>query len=227
MKSLAVFVGLLALTAAPAGAAPWAWVDGAGVAHLADRPLDSRYQPLLGAANIEAVPGKRDAAGSLLTWLEIAPEVRVLRPWLREAALLHGVDAALLTAVIAVESGFDASAISPRGALGLMQIMPVSGDRYATAAERSRPAQERLRDPRTNIHTGARMLADLLRRFGRIDAALAAWNAGEGRVRRAGGQLPRIAETEAHVQMVLELYWALLQREQARRVNSLRLRSAP
>lgn len=225
MKRLATLLlaVLPALAAPPAHAALWAWVDGAGVAHLADRPLDARYQPLLGTPSIDAVPGKRDSAGSLLTWLEIAPEVRVLRPWLREAAVLHGVDTALLTAVIAVESGFNASAISPRGALGLMQIMPVTGDRYATAAELVRPAEERLRDPRTNIHTGARMLADLLRRFGRIDAALAAWNAGEGRVRRAGGQLPRIAETEAHVQMVLELYWALLQREQARRINTLRL----
>lgn len=224
MNWLAGLLLVLALVSArPAHAALWAWVDGAGVAHVAPRQLDARYQPLLGPPSMAAVPGKRDAAGSLLTWLEIAPEVRVLRPWLREAALAHGLDAALLTAVIAVESGFDAAAISPRGALGLMQIMPVSGDRYATAAERTRPAEQRLRDPRTNIHTGARMLADLLRRFGRIDAALAAWNAGEGRVRRAGGQLPRIAETEAHVQMVLKLYWALLQREQARRVNSWRL----
>lgn len=220
-RSAALLLALLA--ALPVHAALWAWVDGAGVAHVANRQVDARYQPLLGPPSIATVPGKRDSAGGLLTWLEIAPEVRVLRPWLREAALAHGVDAALLTAVIAVESGFDATAVSPRGALGLMQIMPVSGDRYATADERTRPAEERLRDPRTNIHTGARMLADLLRRFGRIDAALAAWNAGEGRVRRAGGQLPRIAETEAHVQLVLELYWALLQREQARRVHSLRL----
>jgi soluble lytic murein transglycosylase-like protein len=117
--------------------------------------------------------------------------------------------------------------VSPRGALGLLQIMPVSGDRYATDAERLVPAERRLRDPRTNIHTGARMLADLQRRFGRIDAALAAWNAGEGRVRRAGGMLPRIAETEAHVQMVMELYWALLQRDQARRASALKLVSAP
>jgi soluble lytic murein transglycosylase-like protein len=75
--------------------------------------------------------------------------------------------------------------------------MPASGDRYATATERLRPAEQRLRDPRTSILTGARLLADLQRRFGRIDASLAAWNASEGRVRRAGGTLPRFAETEA------------------------------
>lgn len=223
MKRAAALLALLAWAGA-AQAALWGFVDGAGVAHVAPAPLDARYRPLIGpVAEPGAVPGKTDRTGGLLTWLEIAPEVRVLRPWLREAAALHGVDEALLLALITVESGFDPAAVSPRGALGLLQIMPVSGDRYATEAERQVPAERRLRDPRTNIHTGARMLADLQRRFGRIDAALAAWNAGEGRVRRAGGALPRIAETEAHVQMVLELYWALLQRDQARRASRLKL----
>lgn len=212
---------------------PWTFVDGAGVVHLAPRPLDARYQPLLGAhsapgtAPTRRVAGKADSAASLLTWLDIAPEVRVLRPWLREAAVAHGVDATLLKAVIAVESGFDPSAVSPRGALGLMQIMPASAERYATEAERERPVDERLRDPRTNIHIGARMLADLQRRFGRIDIALAAWNAGEGRVRRAGDALPAIAETEAHVQLVLEIYWALLQRDHARRAHRFQIAPGP
>lgn len=214
---------LLATASGTAQAGLYGYVDGAGVAHLAPVPLDARYRPLLGGIAAADVPGKADRTGSLLTWLEIAPQVRVLRPWLREAAAAQGLDEALLLALVTVESGFDAEAVSPRGALGLMQIMPVSGERYATAAERRVPVAQRLRDPRTNLHTGARMLADLLRRFGRIDAALAAWNAGEGRVRRAGGTLPRIAETEAHVQMVLELYWALLQQDQARRASVLKL----
>ena len=63
------------------------------------------------------------------------------------------------------------------------------------------------------------MLADLTRRFGRIDVALAAWNAGEGTVRRYGGKMPPIDETQAHVQLVLELYWALLQNSQVRRAT--------
>lgn len=219
-RRAAVLLMMLAAGAA-ARAEIWAYVDGTGVAHLAGTPLDARYRPLLdvGATG----PGPSDRTGMLLTWLEIAPEVRVLRPWLREAAASHGVDESLLLALITVESGFDAAAVSPRGALGLMQIMPTSGERYATPAERHVPVALRLRDPRTNIHIGARMLADLQRRFGRIDAALAAWNAGEGRVRRAGGTLPRIAETEAHVHRVLELYWALLQRDLARRARTLKL----
>ncbi len=224
-KSGGALLAALALAGA-AQAGPFGFVDGAGVAHLAPVALDARYRPLLGAAAAD-VPGKADRTARVLTWLEIAPEARALRPWLREAATQHGVDPLLLKALIAVESGFDAQAVSARGALGLMQIMPVSGDRYATAAERRTPAEQRLRDARTNIHTGARMLADLQRRFGRIDLALAAWNAGEGRVRRAGLRLPPIKETEAHVQMVLELYWALLQDAQMRQARSLRLQPAP
>jgi soluble lytic murein transglycosylase-like protein len=84
---------------------------------------------------------------------------------------------------------------------------------------------ELLLEPRANIHIGARMLADLLRRFGRVDMALAAWNAGEGTVRRHGGAMPPIAETRSHVQLVLELYWAMLQRSQ--RITRIQLAVAP
>jgi soluble lytic murein transglycosylase-like protein len=215
--------------AGPSAAGLWGYIDGQGVAHVARQPLDSRYRLILPAAAERGtgrqgqVPGKKHTAGSLLTWLEYAPEVRTQLFWLREAAQEHGVDVELLKALIAVESGFDARAVSPRGALGLMQIMPATGDRYATRDEARRPAQERLLDPRTNIHTGARMLADLTRRLGGIDLALAAWNAGEGRVRRHGGRVPPYEETRAHVHLVLEIYWALLQRSQVSRATQLRL----
>jgi len=165
-----------------------------------------------------------------LTWLSFAPEVKRVQPWLREAARLHGVDIELLKAVIAVESGFDPKAVSPRGAIGLMQITPVAADRYGTPAERQRAAAERLLDERINVLTGARMLADLTRRFGRIDIALAAWNAGEGTVRKHGGEMPPIPETQAHVHLVLELYWALLQENLergAQRFNIQQAASAP
>ena len=72
--------------------------------------------------------------------------------------------------------------MSPRGALGLMQIMPATDEHCARGDEAQRPVQDHLLDPRTSIHTGARPLADLSRRYGgRTDLALAAWNAGEGR----------------------------------------------
>jgi hypothetical protein len=206
----------------------WGYVDGAGVAHVSTTQVDSRYRLVLGdRVPAEArVPGKTDGAGGLLTWLEFAPEVKSLQPVLREAAKTHGVDIELLKAVIAVESGFNARAVSPRGALGLMQITPETADRYATKKEAQHPAAERLLDARTNVLTGARMLADLTRRFGRIDLALAAWNAGEGTVRKHGGTMPPIAETQAHVQLVLELYWALLQNNLQRGASQLQMHSA-
>lgn len=187
----------------------WGFVDGAGVAHFATRQMDARFLPVMGRVQAMRVPGKQDAAPSLVTWLDIAPEVKAVQPCVREAARAHGLDPDLLKAVIAVESGYQRDAVSPRGAVGLMQITPETASRYANAAEAAR-----LREPRINIETGARMLADLLRRFGRIDTALAAWNAGEGTVRRAGNRMPDIDETRAHVHLVLELYWALLQRSQ-------------
>ncbi|NDY89895.1 lytic transglycosylase domain-containing protein [Ideonella sp. TBM-1] len=206
----------------------WGFVDARGVAHLSPEPLDSRYAPLLREPGHETgrVAGKTADRHSLLTWLEFAPEVKVLQPVLREAARATGVDAELLKAIIAVESGYRQGLVSPRGAIGLMQITPVTADRYATPQERQRPAEERLLEPRTNVLTGARMLADLSRRLGGIDLALAAWNAGEGRVRRAGGRLPDIDETRAHVHLVLELYWALLQQTQHRQARSLNLAPA-
>ena len=211
----------------------YGYVDGSGVAHLADRPLDSRYAPVLRDPADERgrVPGKATARDSLLTWLEFAPEVKVVQPLLREAERLTGVDAELLKAIIAVESGFRADLVSPRGALGLMQITPDTGLRYAPAGPKDGPPiEERLREPRLNILTGARMLADLTRRYGRYDLALAAWNAGEGSVRKAKGQVPDFAETRAHVHLVLELYWALLQHRQqlqARQMNLMPANPSP
>ena len=226
LRSLLVAVALLC-SAASTRAELWAWIDGRGVAHVALQPLDGRYRLVLGPhhARTGRVTGKADAAAGLLTWLEIAPQVRVMRPWLRDAARMHGVDVELLTALIAVESGFDASAVSPRGAMGLMQLTLESAGRYAGATTAQRPLDELLLEPCANIHIGARMLADLLRRFGRVDMALAAWNAGEGTVRRHGGAMPPIAETRSHVQLVLELYWAMLQRSQ--RITRIQLAVAP
>ena len=200
----------------------WGYVDGSGVAHFAATQLDSHYAQVLRETDGPRVFGKTQQTDGLLTWLEISPDVKAVQPLLNEAAKATGVDEELLKAVITVESGYNAHAQSPRGALGLMQLTPVTADRYATRQERETPAGERLLDARTNILTGARMLADLTRRYGGIDIALAAWNAGEGTVRKAGGRMPEIAETEAHVHMVLELYWALLQRDlpkQAHRVQ--------
>lgn len=224
----AVAGGCLALFAGTAQAALWGFVDGSGIAHFADRQLDSRYSLVLDDATsapppAAKVPGKSTSSSGTLTWLEIAPEVKRVQPWLREASRSHGVDIELLNALIAVESGFNARAVSPRGAIGLMQVMPATAERYSTRSEAQRDVVERLSDPRVNIQIGTRALADLLRRYRGIDIALAAWSAGEDAVRRSGGRMPPYEETRAHVQQVLELYWALLQRSRSRDAQRMKL----
>jgi soluble lytic murein transglycosylase-like protein len=221
-----LFACVLAAAALPVRAELWAYVDPAGVAHFAERPLDSRYTPVLRAskeaAEGEHVPGKTMTRSKLLTWLEFAPEVKAVQPLLREAELATGIDAELLKALITVESGYRGDSVSPRGAVGLMQITPATAERYLTREEVAhRPVDEQLRDARSNILIGARALADLWKRLGGVDLALAAWNAGEAKVR--GGKLPAIDETRSHVHMVLELYWALLQQRQLGRARELQL----
>lgn len=210
-----------------AQAALWGYVDGTGVAHFADHPIDSRYGLVLNddgrPSATEKVPGKTMSSGSLLTWLEIAPEVKRVQPWVREAAARFGVDSELINALIAVESGFDPDVVSSKGAVGLMQLMPATAERLLPKGDTRRGVAERLAEPRTNIGVGARLMAELLKRHGRIDIALAAWSAGDGAVQRSGGQMPPIDETRAHVHQVLELYWALLQRRQSRGVQQMKL----
>jgi len=227
VKRGAVALGLLG-SAALVHAALWGYVDGDGVAHFADRQLDSRYGLVIGDAAASAptvvrVPGKTTSPSAILTWLEIAPEVKRVQPWVREAATRHGVDSELINALIAVESGFNERAVSPRGAVGLMQIMPATAAPLMAKGDGPRDVAERLAEPRTNIGVGARLMAELLKRHQRIDIALAAWSAGEEAVRRSGGQMPAIGETRAHVQQVLELYWALLQRRQTRGAQQMKL----
>lgn len=152
---------------------------------------------------------RHESAQAWVRRLTASPTTHSLQPLMREAASASGIDPLLIKAMIAVESGFNPQAVSPKGALGLMQIMPDTADRFATAAEKQEPATQRLLNPRTNIFTGARVLADLARRFQRVDLIVAAWNAGEGAVSKYGG-LPPFDETQQHVLQVLELYRGLL-----------------
>lgn len=112
---------------------------------------------------------------------------------IQDAAEAHGLDPALVAAVVEVESGFDASAVSPVGAMGLMQIMP------ATAAEWG--LMEPF-DAAANVDTGAAYLAWLLDRYGSVELALAAYNAGPGRV-DACQCIPNNGETAGYVADVL------------------------
>ncbi|HEY6327832.1 MAG TPA: transglycosylase SLT domain-containing protein, partial [Blastocatellia bacterium] len=98
------------------------------------------------------------------------------------------------------ESGFTSSSVSPKGARGLMQLMPDTAARYGVT---------NLFDPEQNIRAGVHYLKDLLQRFnGNIDLALAGYNAGEGAVIRSGNTVPHIPETEYYVHSIGKRYSA-------------------
>lgn len=119
-----------------------------------------------------------------------------------QAAKDSGVDQALITAVIAVESGFRSDARSPKGALGLMQLMPAT----AAALLASDDIERALVDPATNVKAGSSLLRRLIDQYpGRLDLALAAYNAGEGAVRKYDA-VPPYAETQQYVRDVTALY---------------------
>jgi hypothetical protein len=116
----------------------------------------------------------------------------------REAAERHQVDPALVRAVIETESNWNPSAVSRKGALGLMQLIPTTAQRFGANDAFS---------PKQNVDAGVKYLKTLLERYnGNLDLALAAYNAGEGAVDRAHG-VPAYRETRNYVQKVQEAYF--------------------
>jgi soluble lytic murein transglycosylase-like protein len=120
-----------------------------------------------------------------------------LRALAVEAARRHGLPPELVLAVVAVESGFRPDAVSPKGAQGLMQLMPATAGSLGVADAF---------DPAQNLDGGSRHLGQLLTVYdGDLTRALAAYNAGEGAVQRHGG-VPPYRETRAYVKKVLQRY---------------------
>src|SRR5579859_970687 len=116
----------------------------------------------------------------------------------REAAERHSVDPALVRAVIETESNWNAGAVSRKGAVGLMQLIPTTAHRFGV---------NDLYSPQQNVDAGVRYLKTLLERYnGNMELALAAYNAGEGAVDRAHG-IPRFRETRDYVQKVQSAYF--------------------
>src|SRR5262249_34700115 len=110
----------------------------------------------------------------------------------------NGLDPFLIFCLMNQESGFAAHATSPKGAMGLMQLMPATAARYGV----TNPF-----DAAQSISAGARYLKDLLQMFnGRLDLALAGYNAGEGAVIKYGYQIPPYSETKSYVRLIVARY---------------------
>jgi soluble lytic murein transglycosylase len=178
--ALALAVALVAGPALAAGTI-WTYTDENGVVHFTNVPQDRRYKP---------VPDG-----------DFTKPVRVPQHWKYDGiigltAREHRVQPALVKAVIAAESNFDASAVSRVGAQGLMQLMPQTAEELGVG-DPFRPIE--------NVRGGTAYLRQMLDRYGDVERALAAYNAGPTAVDRFGG-IPPYQETRDYVRRVLAYY---------------------
>lgn len=162
-------------------------------------PPPSALVPLLAFP----MPAEKKATPAPLTSVPITKPVSSLgrkeyMPYIQAAAMRYRLPEALLHAVIKVESNYNPNAVSPKGATGLMQLMPETGKRYGVTE---------LTDPQSNIDGGAKYLRFLLDLFNQdLSLALAGYNAGENAVKRYNNSIPPYAETQGYVRKVTELY---------------------
>ena len=181
-----------ALMSGPVLADLYKYRDASGHVHLTDRPMPGmqllkRYASSGARAarpgdSLAAMKRRRDRLASLI----------------EQAATENGLEPALVHAVVRAESAYRADAVSHKGAVGLMQLMPGTAERYGVSDRR---------DPRQNLSGGTRYLSDLLDMFDNdLTLALAAYNAGENAVIRYGRQVPPFKETQGYVRKVLDFY---------------------
>ena len=163
--------------------------------HFTNVPQDSRFKVYLKEKR-RADPVTETLAGEIRYYDE-KERARYAKP-IQDAAKATRLDAALIHAVISAESGYNPFARSRKGAAGLMQLMPETAKRYGV--------KNRL-DPAQNISGGARYLRDLIRMFNNdVQLAVAAYNAGERAVVRAGNRIPPYQETMTYVPRVMSYY---------------------
>ncbi|WP_431103507.1 lytic transglycosylase domain-containing protein [Roseateles noduli] len=150
----------------------------------------------------QGFPGSGAASTDMASFLRDAarPMPAEMASLVRAASDRHRLNPALVSALIFVESRYRADARSPKGAMGLMQLMPATAARYGVYSRAD------LLDPRVNVDIGVRHLRALHDRYdGRVDLILAAYNAGEGAVERFGQRVPPFPETEDYVRRITTL----------------------
>jgi len=169
------------------------YVDKYGRVYLTDRPEHRGYKLLL-----KTRKGWKPQAAPSTVNLNRLKSRKLYEMAIAKAALKYRLPNALLHAVITAESAYNPSAVSPAGAVGLMQLMPDTALRYGVMNRT---------DPEENIHGGSRYLRDLLGMFNNnLVLALAAYNAGENAVINYGNKVPPYSETQTYVKRVLEYY---------------------
>jgi soluble lytic murein transglycosylase-like protein len=190
-KPLIFLAALVCATGAAAHPKIYTYLDADGVRHYTDVPDDNRYKLLALSSHDMTQSGDRYDPALLARATQYDSIIE-------KTAVSAAVEANLLRAVIVVESGFNSRAVSKRGAVGLMQLMPATASRFGVSNRY---------DPIQNIRGGALYLKFLMDRFGHdVRLALAAYNAGEEAVDRNGGQIPPFSETMAYVPRVLKVY---------------------
>ena len=156
--------------------------------------LDNYHQA--GAEPAPAVVNRTTVPVGILSSNQTIPAIP-LDTLIDNISARHGVDATLVRSVIEIESNFNRRAVSPMGAIGLMQLIPATGQRFGV---------RNFFDPAENIEGGVRYLKFLLEMFeGNLDLSLAAYNSGENRVARLG-RIPAIPETQNYVRKVRSAY---------------------
>lgn len=181
-------------TSKDAAANIYAFKDEKGVTHFSNLPhLDKRYRLVYRIpTSAQMRPNAWSANGPKVV------DIEKLVPIIANAARLNGLDAKLVHAVIRAESGYNENAISSKGAVGLMQLIPATAQRYGVVNSY---------DATENISGGTRYLRDLLKMFnGNLELAIAGYNAGENAVIRAGNRIPPYPETMAYVPKVMNFY---------------------
>lgn len=216
---------LLLISQQLAHADVWGYIDERGVAHFSNEKTDSRYELFykggesfdttktpkgtpqdvpVSLVSVAPVPAK------LLAFFDVSPNYKAIKHHIKDAANTYKVDYELLQALIAAESGFNTGAVSPKGAIGLMQLMPDTARRYGVDGDKKMTQERKLNDPKINVRAGTRYLRDLIAMFpGQLELALASYNAGEGAVQRAGNRIPNYKETQNYVKTVMQLYMGL------------------